>query len=273
MEIAFLYLEEVAGVWYCGWLAKFDVMYWEYFVEEFCHRFGEPSWKDVIKEFNKLSQTSTIFYYQQLCLPQSSDSPPHYLCSFPTGNLCKDIQTSLCTLRDTDQTPLCIQNQAASCVQSSTGSDQLCHVRQHLIFPSSIGAMILCHGWKMWWHFLLPIDCEKRKSLLGLFLFGRRSKVRILAIWIGRLWRKFQNFNTVRNRSDWKQPMVPLVNSKWSNDTFGLFSLDLADSSSHEIHKLIDLHDCLLLCFGEKVQFGREERCKVYTARRCSKKE
>lgn len=62
-RIASLYLGEVVDVWYCGWLAKFDTMNWEYFVEEFYHRFRGSSRKDFI-EFNKLSQTSIVLHYQ-----------------------------------------------------------------------------------------------------------------------------------------------------------------------------------------------------------------
>lgn len=60
-------------------LVKFNAMNWEYFVEEPYHRFGEPSRKDFIEEFNKLFQTDIALNYQEqfehLCSPVDADKP------------------------------------------------------------------------------------------------------------------------------------------------------------------------------------------------------
>ncbi|KAL4379604.1 hypothetical protein GQ457_02G023110 [Hibiscus cannabinus] len=65
LEIASMYLTGRAEVWFDGYIMQKNRATWHEFVADLCHRFCDKEHSDVIEEFNKLLQKSTVDEYQE----------------------------------------------------------------------------------------------------------------------------------------------------------------------------------------------------------------
>ncbi|XP_027150147.1 uncharacterized protein LOC113750359 [Coffea eugenioides] len=93
MDLVELHLDGKASIWYQGFKMDKGELRWDRFSQEFCSRFGNLGEDDVIEEFNKLHQTSTVITYQErfeelraavmLKVPCLTES--YYISSFLSG--------------------------------------------------------------------------------------------------------------------------------------------------------------------------------------------
>lgn len=58
------YLNDVADSWFQGCSSRRTVLVWEEFVTDFCVCFEERTMTDIVEEFNKLRQVSSVEEYQ-----------------------------------------------------------------------------------------------------------------------------------------------------------------------------------------------------------------
>ncbi|KAL4278717.1 hypothetical protein GQ457_03G025020 [Hibiscus cannabinus] len=65
VEIASMYLVGRAETWFDGYIMQKNHLTWQEFVSDICHRFTDKLHADVIEEFNKLHQTSSVEDYQE----------------------------------------------------------------------------------------------------------------------------------------------------------------------------------------------------------------
>ncbi|XP_070016017.1 uncharacterized protein [Nicotiana sylvestris] len=99
VEVVALYLNGLAEIWYHSLLLSQGVLTWAEFKEELISRFGVVLAKDVVEEFNKLSQEGTVDEFlgkfedlkaqMLVCNPQLDES--HFLSSF-IGTLKEEIK-------------------------------------------------------------------------------------------------------------------------------------------------------------------------------------
>ncbi|KAL4351501.1 hypothetical protein GQ457_06G016560 [Hibiscus cannabinus] len=64
LEVATMYLQGKAEVWFDGYMMHKHRATWHEFVVDLCHRFFDKEFSDVIEEFNKLFQQTTFDDYQ-----------------------------------------------------------------------------------------------------------------------------------------------------------------------------------------------------------------
>ncbi|XP_039044642.1 uncharacterized protein LOC120184185 [Hibiscus syriacus] len=64
LEIAAMYFTGKAEVWFDGYIMKKSRVTWHEFVSDMCHRFADKGYIDVIDEFNKLTQLSSVEEYE-----------------------------------------------------------------------------------------------------------------------------------------------------------------------------------------------------------------
>ncbi|KAL4363523.1 hypothetical protein GQ457_04G038370 [Hibiscus cannabinus] len=65
LEIASMYLSGKAETWFDGYIMQKHRATWHEFTADLCHRFCDKAYHDVIEEFNKLMQRSTVEEYQE----------------------------------------------------------------------------------------------------------------------------------------------------------------------------------------------------------------
>ena len=65
MEVASLFLEGRADIWYQGWAGDRQNLQWETLVEELLKMFGDSSYVNVVASFNKLKQTGSVVEYRE----------------------------------------------------------------------------------------------------------------------------------------------------------------------------------------------------------------
>ena len=65
LELATMYLVGKAEVWFDGYLMQKPLVTWQDFTVDLCQRFCDRTYADVIEEFNKLGQKSTVEEYQE----------------------------------------------------------------------------------------------------------------------------------------------------------------------------------------------------------------
>ncbi|KAL4296511.1 hypothetical protein GQ457_12G010960 [Hibiscus cannabinus] len=64
MDLASLHLEGKAETWFDGYILQKHRISWPEFIADLCHKFADRTFSDVIEEFNKLVQKSTVEDYQ-----------------------------------------------------------------------------------------------------------------------------------------------------------------------------------------------------------------
>ncbi|KAL4347328.1 hypothetical protein GQ457_17G018120 [Hibiscus cannabinus] len=65
VEVASMYLIGKAETWFDGYIMQKNHLSWQEFVSDMTHRFTDKLHTDVIEEFNKIHQTSTVEEYQE----------------------------------------------------------------------------------------------------------------------------------------------------------------------------------------------------------------
>ncbi|KAL4289531.1 hypothetical protein GQ457_14G023340 [Hibiscus cannabinus] len=65
MDLATMHLEGKAETWFDGYILQKHRISWHEFAADLCHRFCDRTYADVIEEFNKLVQKSTVEDYQE----------------------------------------------------------------------------------------------------------------------------------------------------------------------------------------------------------------
>ncbi|KAL4309574.1 hypothetical protein GQ457_01G052960 [Hibiscus cannabinus] len=65
LELATMYLTDKAEIWFDGYIMQKHKLSWHEFVADICHRFETKNLSDVIEDFNKLFQLTTVDAYQQ----------------------------------------------------------------------------------------------------------------------------------------------------------------------------------------------------------------
>ncbi|KAL4369229.1 hypothetical protein GQ457_05G012890 [Hibiscus cannabinus] len=94
-----MYLTGKAEIWYDGYIMQKHHLTWHEFTADLCHRFCDKNQWDVIEEFNKLCQSSTVEEYQEkfeelkpLMLQQNSHLPETYFVSSFISGLKEEIR-------------------------------------------------------------------------------------------------------------------------------------------------------------------------------------
>ncbi|KAL4348329.1 hypothetical protein GQ457_17G014550 [Hibiscus cannabinus] len=64
LEIASMYLEGRAEIWFDGYIMQKHRATWHEFTADLCHRFSDKNCSDIIEEFNKLIQKGSVEDYQ-----------------------------------------------------------------------------------------------------------------------------------------------------------------------------------------------------------------
>ncbi|KAL4284548.1 hypothetical protein GQ457_16G010190 [Hibiscus cannabinus] len=64
LKLASMYLTGKAEVWFDGYIMQKNRTTWHEFVSDLCHRFSDMMFTDIVEEFNKLSQVTTVEAYQ-----------------------------------------------------------------------------------------------------------------------------------------------------------------------------------------------------------------
>ncbi|KAL4281913.1 hypothetical protein GQ457_03G031000 [Hibiscus cannabinus] len=93
LEIAGMYLTGKAETWFDGYIMQKNKVTWQEFVADLCHRFSDKTCSDVIQEFNKLVQKSTVEEYQErfeelkpyILMYNSSLGEDYFVSSFISG--------------------------------------------------------------------------------------------------------------------------------------------------------------------------------------------
>ncbi|KAL4351578.1 hypothetical protein GQ457_06G012930 [Hibiscus cannabinus] len=65
LEVASMYLTGKAETWFDGYIMQKNRATWHEFVADLCHRLCDKIYSDVVEEFNKLFQKSTVEEYQE----------------------------------------------------------------------------------------------------------------------------------------------------------------------------------------------------------------
>ncbi|KAL4281431.1 hypothetical protein GQ457_03G011630 [Hibiscus cannabinus] len=65
VEMASMYLTGKAETWYDAYIMQKHRVSWHAFVADLCHRFCDKNHSDIIEDFNKLFQTTTVLDYQE----------------------------------------------------------------------------------------------------------------------------------------------------------------------------------------------------------------
>ena len=63
VTLASSYLNDVGDAWFQGWIGVRDACQWAEFVEDLCEMFGDRTMIDVVEEFNKLRQETSVQAY------------------------------------------------------------------------------------------------------------------------------------------------------------------------------------------------------------------
>ncbi|XP_020104448.1 uncharacterized protein LOC109721311 [Ananas comosus] len=93
LEVATMHMEPKVDTWFHGYIAEKGVVSWEIFAQDVCKRFDSNGLRDVVEEFNKLTQQGTVEDYQEqfeylrsrLLQTSSQFSPDYFLSSFLSG--------------------------------------------------------------------------------------------------------------------------------------------------------------------------------------------
>ncbi|GMI63964.1 hypothetical protein HRI_000065700 [Hibiscus trionum] len=93
MEIAAMHLSGRAETWFDGYMMQKYRINWHEFIADLCHRFCNKTSSDVIEEFNKLTQRTTVEEYQDkfeelkpyMLQLNSSLSENYFVSSFVSG--------------------------------------------------------------------------------------------------------------------------------------------------------------------------------------------
>lgn len=64
LQLALMYFVGKAEIWFDGYIMEKNVVTWSEIVIDLCQRFCDKTCSDIIEEFNKLSQKSTVQEYQ-----------------------------------------------------------------------------------------------------------------------------------------------------------------------------------------------------------------
>ncbi|KAK8695823.1 hypothetical protein V6N13_000971 [Hibiscus sabdariffa] len=99
LPIASMYFTGKAEIWYDGYIMQKHHLSWHEFAADLCHRFCNKNQFDVIKEFNKLSQITTVADYQEnfeelqpLMLQKNCNLPESYFVSSFNSGLQEQIR-------------------------------------------------------------------------------------------------------------------------------------------------------------------------------------
>ncbi|KAL4309278.1 hypothetical protein GQ457_01G012100 [Hibiscus cannabinus] len=65
MDLASMHLEGRAETWFDGYIMQKHRITWHEFTADLCHRFSDRTYRDVIEEFNKLTQRGSVEEYQE----------------------------------------------------------------------------------------------------------------------------------------------------------------------------------------------------------------
>ncbi|CAL1371587.1 unnamed protein product [Linum trigynum] len=65
VELASLYLEGRANIWYEGWSSNRQFFQWDIFVADLLYRFGDKDQLNIVGAFNKLRQDGSVSNYQE----------------------------------------------------------------------------------------------------------------------------------------------------------------------------------------------------------------
>nr|CAD1820206.1 unnamed protein product [Ananas comosus var. bracteatus] len=93
LEVAVMHMGPKADTWFHGYVTEREVMSWEIFAQDVCKRFDSDGLRDVVEEFNKLTQQGTVEDYQEqfeylrsrLLQTASQFAPEYFLSSFLSG--------------------------------------------------------------------------------------------------------------------------------------------------------------------------------------------
>nr|CAD1827417.1 unnamed protein product [Ananas comosus var. bracteatus] len=97
-----MHMDPRVDICFHGYLAEKGVVNWEMFAQDICKRFDSSGLKDVVEEFNKLTQHGTVEEYQeqiedlrsQLLDTNSHFAQEYFLSSFLSG-LKEEIRTAV----------------------------------------------------------------------------------------------------------------------------------------------------------------------------------
>ncbi|KAL4318355.1 hypothetical protein GQ457_18G008640 [Hibiscus cannabinus] len=99
LSVASMYLTGKAEVWYDGYIMQKHHLSWHEFAADLCHRFCDKNQFDIIEEFNKLFQQTTVEDYQEkfeelkpLMLQQNCHLPESYFVSSFISGLREEIR-------------------------------------------------------------------------------------------------------------------------------------------------------------------------------------
>ncbi|KAL4385142.1 hypothetical protein GQ457_15G015360 [Hibiscus cannabinus] len=65
MDIAAMHLEGKTKTWFDGYILQKHIITWQEFSVDLCHKFCDRTYTDVIEEFNKLVQKTSVEEYQE----------------------------------------------------------------------------------------------------------------------------------------------------------------------------------------------------------------
>ncbi|KAL4385166.1 hypothetical protein GQ457_15G026180 [Hibiscus cannabinus] len=65
LEVASMYLVGRAETWFDGYIMQKHRVHWHEFTADICHRFSDKTYTDIIEEFNKLVQKTSVEDYQE----------------------------------------------------------------------------------------------------------------------------------------------------------------------------------------------------------------